>query len=212
MIKHQDQSGFTILELMIATTLFTVILLLCTAGLIRIGSIYYKGVVTSRTQSVARTISDDITQAIQYGGQDIQSTAPPLVNYNGGSSMVDIGDRRYEYVLGRVLVDGTPSALQTSYAMRSTTIDGNHNVVAGQTPRELMNTNMWLSRLDVSNNGGVYQVRVQVVSGDQDLIEDQDGNDFGQAGFDINSLRCKAETGNEFCAVSGLYTEVVRRL
>ena len=60
-----DQSGFTLLELMIATTIFSVILLLCTVGLIQIGKTYYKGSAIVRTQNVARDITDNITQAIQ---------------------------------------------------------------------------------------------------------------------------------------------------
>jgi prepilin-type N-terminal cleavage/methylation domain-containing protein len=206
MSRQLNQQGFTILELMIATTIFTVILLLCTIGLIRIGNIYYKGVTQSRTQAVARTISDDVTQAIQYGGQIVQNTSPTL-SLMGGSETVNVGSRSYHYILGTPLADSPGS-----YGLRATTIDANGNPVLGKTPQELLNTGMWLSRFDVVQASGVYQIKIQVVSGDKDLIEDKNGKAYGASGFDRDSLRCKSQTGSQFCAVAGLYTEAVRRL
>lgn len=64
---RKDESGFTLTELMIATTIFSTILLLITLGLLSIGKNYYKGRNTARTQDVARRVIDEITQAIQYG-------------------------------------------------------------------------------------------------------------------------------------------------
>ena len=51
------QKGFTVLELMIATTVFSVMLLLTTTGMIQIGKVYYKGLVTAKTQDTVRSIS-----------------------------------------------------------------------------------------------------------------------------------------------------------
>ena len=64
---HLSEKGFTLLELMIATTIFSTILLLLTFGLLNIGKGYYKGKNTVRTQEVARRVMDEITQAIRYG-------------------------------------------------------------------------------------------------------------------------------------------------
>lgn len=208
---YENEKGFTILELMIATTIFTFILLLCTFGLIQIGKIYYKGITASRTQSVARSISDDVSQAIQYSGMDVEPTSPSL-SINGGGEDVDVGNRKYNYVLGRLLVDGATSTGQANSVLRATTIGADGQAVAGQTPRELLNSRMWLSRFDVSLTNGIYRVSVQVVSGDQDLVEDKNGKAYTDPNFDRDSLRCKADTGSQFCAVSGLYTDVVKRL
>lgn len=67
--KHLDHNaqGFTLVELMIATALFSSILLLITFGLLSIGQNYYKGKNSARTQDVARRVIDEISQAIQFG-------------------------------------------------------------------------------------------------------------------------------------------------
>ena len=61
----KEQSGFTILELVIATLVFSVVLLMMTYGIIQISRTYIKGYVVSETQNTARSIIDNITQAIQ---------------------------------------------------------------------------------------------------------------------------------------------------
>lgn len=94
-IRHlrDNQRGFTLLELMIATTIFSSILLLLTFGLINIGKSYYKGRNTARTQELARRVMDEISQSIRFGDR-----APsPITNYNG-----------VDYVLGKgVIRDST---------------------------------------------------------------------------------------------------------
>lgn len=217
MSKHRtNQKGFTILELMIATSVFSVILLLCVFGIIQIGRIYHKGVVSSRTQAIARSVSDDLVQSIQYGVQDVElfsmPSPDPTTIYDGTPRTIDVGNRRYTYVLGKVLTTGTPTATQTNTALKVEAIDANNNVIAGTNSRELLNANMWLSKFEVRYNDSAYEVDIQVVSGDQDQIEDADKHPLGHKDFNLATLRCKAETGSQFCAVSGLYTEAVRRL
>src|SRR5437667_5654433 len=78
MKKHatpQRTSGFTIIELMIATVIFSVVLLLITAGIMQVARVYYKGVTEANTQSTARSIVDTISQAIQFDGGNITTVA-----------------------------------------------------------------------------------------------------------------------------------------
>jgi prepilin-type N-terminal cleavage/methylation domain-containing protein len=60
----KQQKGFTVVELLIATAVFSLVLLVFLIALIRISQIFYKGVNLSNTQEAARntiqTISDDI--------------------------------------------------------------------------------------------------------------------------------------------------------
>ena len=214
---RKDQKGFTILELMIATSIFSVILLICAFGLIQIGRIYYKGITSSRTQATARAISDDMTQAIQYGGKNVQLTydptgTPPILalSQDGGTRTVTVGNRSYTYTLGRMLVDGTPSGREATSVLKVQDLDDNGNPVGAT--RELMSPRMWLSRFDITAGGAAFKVDIQVVSGDVDLVEDGAKVEFGTGGFNPATLRCKPKAGSQFCAVSGLYTEVVRRL
>lgn len=74
-MKKYNKSGFTIIELMFSTMVFSAVLLLCLAALIQIGRMYYKGVTTSQTQQAARTLLDELTQSIQFnaGSVDVGS-------------------------------------------------------------------------------------------------------------------------------------------
>jgi len=112
---RKSLTGFTIIELMIATMVFSVILLLITFGMLQIGRTYYKGVTMARTQNTARSVLDQITQAIQFSGGDITPTPETLPP--GVHSAFCIGDKRYSYILDRELTDGTPDANQAKHVL-----------------------------------------------------------------------------------------------
>jgi prepilin-type N-terminal cleavage/methylation domain-containing protein len=59
-------SGFTILELMIASAVFAVVLLVVAIGAISLTNSYYKGITSSDVQSVARAIMSEVSQSIQF--------------------------------------------------------------------------------------------------------------------------------------------------
>src|SRR5215813_11934354 len=59
--------GFTILELLIASGVFAVILLVVAVGVIRFSNDYYRGVTASKTQSAARAIMLRVSQSIEFG-------------------------------------------------------------------------------------------------------------------------------------------------
>jgi prepilin-type N-terminal cleavage/methylation domain-containing protein len=93
--KFKDQRGFTIIELMIATTVLSVILLLVTTMIISIGSLFYKGINQSRVQDGARNLTDEISQRLQLSGtvpQAGQSSSNAAVN------VYCIGGTRYTYI------------------------------------------------------------------------------------------------------------------
>ena len=64
--KRAEQNGFTIIELLIATTVFSLILLISVAGILQISRMYYRGVTQSRTQETARSIIDEVGEAIRF--------------------------------------------------------------------------------------------------------------------------------------------------
>jgi prepilin-type N-terminal cleavage/methylation domain-containing protein len=97
-----EQAGFTLVELLIATSIFSVILLVVTFGMLNIGKIYYRGINSSNTQAVARTISDDIVRDIQFNGGRIKIDT--ITNDSGSTGYFCIGEKKYSFVLDRQLV------------------------------------------------------------------------------------------------------------
>ena len=222
-IFGQEQRGFTLIELMIATMVFSVILLLCVFGLVQVGNTYYRGLTSSQTQNAARAISDDIVQSIQFDGGTVISSIPastdpvPTVTTwanPGATGAFCLGDKRYTYLIGRQVVDSSPNANQAYHAF---VIDkaptGPCNPLSLSTsalppitqPEELVPVNARLDMLSVKKDttsptaNGLYTIEVRVSSGDITLI-------------DPTSHNCKGEAGSQFCAVSYLYTVAKERI
>lgn len=110
--KLTDQRAFTILELMIASMVFSVILLLVTTGVVQIGRTYYRGVLQSQTQETARNIIDEISRGIQFSGEDVIGTTlyraaepyPSVGNGTvGGRYGMCIGGVVYSFILDKQL-------------------------------------------------------------------------------------------------------------
>ena len=90
------QRGFTVVELMIATGVFSMLLVVILTAVTRIGRMYYKGLTTARTQEVARIVLDDIAQQIQYsGGGADGSVVTSQTSTSPVTKAVCVGKERY---------------------------------------------------------------------------------------------------------------------
>ena len=65
MKNNMNQKGFTIIELMIATVIFSIVLLVLTENIISISNDYYQGVVQTQTINATKNIVDTIAQQIK---------------------------------------------------------------------------------------------------------------------------------------------------
>lgn len=212
----RSTSGFTIVELMIATTVFALVLILLTTGIMQFTRQYYKGLISSKTQNTSRAIIDDITRSVQYDiGQvnELRRVSPsaPL----GAIVGYCIGEvKRYSFALDRQVVDGTPdvSANESNHGLIYDEVTGcNANSPAlevtgisglsGSNPREMLGANMRLDALSITGSGDVYNITVRVIYGDEDLLDGSVGN-----------RTCKMDRGREFCAISELSTTVNKRV
>ncbi|HSX43987.1 MAG TPA: type II secretion system protein [Candidatus Saccharimonadales bacterium] len=215
-MKIKNNTGFTIIELLIATLVFSIILLVVAYSAISIGRIYYRGITDSKTQDIARNAIDDISKAIQFNGGDIK-----IATVTGGTSGFCVGGRLYSYKLFTE-VSGT------THALVADTLGGGCSAAEdiGSTPpttsSELLGERMRLTLLcistpthpcnDLNDNVGLYEVRVRVVYGDDDLLQDKLGAD-GNPGSDGVVDSCKdIRFGTEFCTASELKTIVQKRV
>lgn len=211
MSRKLPQNGFTIVELMIATSVFSVILLIMTYGILQISRTYYKGIGLARTQEVARTISDEIGQAIQFGGDSVVMAAA-----GDGSQGRCIGGREFSYLPYRQ-VARVPVAPQARHAMVV-----RDNVACGATAQPLANTDatgrelvpdrMRLTALSITRVGtsDLYNVQVGVGYGDNSAFVDRNGD--GQINGSDAPIECRNNRGSQFCATSELNTTVQKRV
>lgn len=75
-MKPIQQDGFTIVELVIAMTVFSAILLLVTAGLIDVMKIYRNGVARRSTQQAARVAMEDIVRTAREAYEVVTPATP----------------------------------------------------------------------------------------------------------------------------------------
>jgi type II secretory pathway pseudopilin PulG len=97
MIWHaskQKNSGFTIAELLVATSTFSIVILVALAGFLEVGRLFYKGVTTTQTDTTAQQIINDITATIQTA-----SSSNGLQSANGYSYYC-ISGTRYTFLEG----------------------------------------------------------------------------------------------------------------
>lgn len=208
---HQ-QAGFTIIELLVATLVFSMVLILIAVGVLQFNHAYYSGITQTQTQNTARSILEEISQDIQFSGSQITS---PIAN--GGTDPERgfcIGSDRYSYRLGWELVNSGPNVAkhQTlhSFVKDSPGLcsgmkaqDFTKPLAAGST--ELLSQYMRLSKLSVSavpGTTGLYAIDVRVVYGDDDLLTNPTAN----------NAACIVGSGSQFCAVSELSTVVQQRI
>lgn len=109
-MKRLRSSGFTIIELMIATVVFSVILLGAVTALIQVGRMYYKGIIASRTQQTARDLLDTISRPIQFNGQGLAMSpsdpAAALPEVSGiRTKVICIGTQRFTFGLNAQVTD-----------------------------------------------------------------------------------------------------------
>lgn len=217
--ERSSQTGFTIVELMIAMTVFSLILVASAAGLIQISRLYYKSAITTRTQDNTRSIITELSRSVQFSGSTpaINNTG---IDYGGLTvKSVCIGSLRYSFALDRQVGSNPPSnALwrDNNADAGCTPLDvGDSSVLSSSGGVELLGENSRLTKLDISSpRPREYRIQISVAYGDSDLLVglDSGGNDAADPA-DITRFICNPSgPGTQFCAVVDLETLVSRRL
>jgi len=221
--KLTHQSGFTILELMIATVVLSVILLLVTSVMIGIQALYYKGVNQENVQNNVRSIVNEVSQEIQDNNLTVQPVALPYwvtvksVPYQ--EKALCIGSVRYLYVMGAQVGSETAQALWrdstpvTGCGTNGTAFSVAPNII-NHTPAdngtEYVASGARLTDFQVTSPTGSnpnYVISVAVAIGNDGLLNlnnNATNNDYG--------AQCISNPGDQFCATASLTTEVGQRI
>lgn len=216
------QKGFTIVEMMMATLVFGLILLVIASAIIRFTQTYYKGVTETNLQNTARTIVDQISQGIQFAGGDVFTPG----GYTGhGPYRFCIGNEGYTFVRGAKLNSSVINPTSdTNVFMYTENMPGCSSAAVTEPRntggRELLQQRMRISKISVAQLSGssLYTINLRLVYGDDDLLCDKDtAGDCALRTLSPNlqkpNLTCKeVRSGSQFCAVSEITTTVSRRV
>lgn len=237
-MKQQSQklqAGFTILELMIATVIVSVILLLVTSVMVGIQNLYNKGVSQESIQNNVRNIVNAVTQEIQDANGLAGSSVKTVNNVESGTvdgityteQATCIGSTEYLYVIGAQVGSETQQGL-----WQDTKPPGGCGLFApNPTPDLISGTNMdsgvaYLAsgaRLTdfevilpstVPGSDTNYQVYASVAigtDGTNGTAKLLNLNPAGPSGHYDYSARCITQIGDQFCATASLSTEVGQR-
>lgn len=224
-----NQKGFTIIELLIATAIFSIVLLVIAGSIIQIGRLYYKSLASSRTQEATRSIISDISESIQFNPGIVVGTNVPFLN-NGTSRGICVGSRLYSYRLGVQQSDSSRAMVVRNMPSDCSSTVAQNLSGASVAGNEMLSDKMRLTKMQVvplADNS--YRVIVRVVYGDADILCNPampDASVFGctsthqrnaaQNNVLVNTapdLTCKnIRSGTQFCSVSELSKIVKRRL
>lgn len=201
---HGQSSGFTIVELLISTAVFSVVLLLCATATVQVGRMFYKGATINRTQDTARVVTDDVVQALQFGSK----TLPGLFKRTSGGPVgiqsLCLGQVRYTFDTGVSL--GT-SATQSRHVLWKDHVGSKAvctplNIRMASPPGssadgiELLGQNMRIPALDAVDAGSsLWRVNVTVSYGDDPAL-------FTGVPPFTNCVSQKS--GGQFCASSSV--------
>lgn len=226
-----DQAGFTIVELMIATLVFSMVLMVIIYGVLNFSHAYFSGVNSSATQNTARTVINNIAQAIEFSGNTITPTSPVIGKLN--TFYFCAGNATYYYVQGMMYDGATPTAADPGLFRQPGSCTSSPSFSAAAGGEELLGTNMRIPYFKVAQadaTGRLYSVALSVAFGDSDLLcnvskgSAQGGcqlsaplNPIGQpvigAGSNpLGDVECRQVTGSQFCAHAALATTVSLRV
>ncbi|MDB5166052.1 MAG: hypothetical protein JWM37_124 [Candidatus Saccharibacteria bacterium] len=207
----QNQIGFTIVELMVATMVFSSIILVITFGVLQFSNSYYKGVTSANTQNAARNILESVSGAIQFSGATLGTdvTNPPFKTFCFGGT-------QYNYVMSKMRDASTPHVLYSTPSSGGAC----NTSTFGATSRDLVDNNMRVVKFTIKPVAGstsLYVVSVRIAYGADDLLcspsvsGDCDSSSTSTK-LGNTDLVCKISTGKQFCATSELTATVQKRI
>jgi type II secretory pathway pseudopilin PulG len=230
-VPASRQAGFTIIELMIATLVFSFILIVITVGVMAFTNSYYKGVNSSTTQTATQGIIDDITQAIQFGGAGTVGLGS--LPSAGTDGVFCAGSKLFIFSSGVEYNPSAPGAPSDGnwglYMMNNPNTASCTKPGAPSGGSELLGSHMRLAdfslvQQDVSSPTSPWKVNIRVAYGDADLLcstslnGNPGGCNPGSANFPANKnfidgqMQCRNQTGSQFCSVAVISAVAQQRL
>lgn len=213
--SRKNFGGFTIVELMIATVIFSIILLICMQTITTIGRMFYKGVTLSRTGETSRSAMDTIENDMRFaaGNNFVAQTATPPYYYC-------IGDQRYTYYLGAQVTD--PSVIGSNGLIRQQYTSYSACSTSGSTsgnPAQLLGTGMRLTYFRISGTqggNGLYAIDMAIantVLGDNSALVDSTGALNNSSLISATDIKCKQGLllNTQYCATVNLSTSVIMK-
>jgi prepilin-type N-terminal cleavage/methylation domain-containing protein len=228
---NKRHNGFTLVELMVSTVIFSLVLMAVTVALVQISRLYYRGVTQARTQEISRNVSDEISQSIQFSAQSVtppnypaNTTIGPNIppdNRGAGNDQFYfcVGPKRYSFAIDR-MVSNEDATNQNKYSQHGIWVDvpttGCANAAVDPGPadlsvaqpsaegRELLQENMRITKLElVPITDELWTLNLNIAYGEEEFFFVTD---------DGRKICEGSRIGVELCATSELSLTILRRV
>jgi type II secretory pathway pseudopilin PulG len=137
-MNHQTNhsSGFTLIELMLAMTFISVLLIAIAMTTIQISNIYNKGITLREVNQAGRTVSDDLQRSINNTAPfDLTSQDQATYINTGVGGRLCFGKYSYLWNYGKAISESSPSGQMNQYSDATDTfvrfaktVDGDHSL------------------------------------------------------------------------------------
>jgi prepilin-type N-terminal cleavage/methylation domain-containing protein len=178
----KDASGFTIIELMIATTIFSMVLVVMLASFMQIARMFYKGVSISGANAAARSLVEEVVNDVRFASQSpiaCDSTSCPTYR-----KYFCVGNHRYTYITApdrgaAAKVSTTdisvPRPTSINAGIVQDTVSGCPSLALmplGSNPRQMLGLNMQLNDIEFkpANNGVFIHAHVLLYGADSNVF------------------------------------------
>lgn len=213
MSKKLNNNGFTIVELLIAISVFSTLLIIIVYSFIYGLDTFIKDQIVSNTQETTRSIEQNITQNLSLtpigSYTPIKSTTTTIkstttnTTTNVTSQGFCIGDYRYSYILDQQLTSNIGGLVQDTVAGCSSTdfaIDLSNKKNLTSSSRQLLGDNMQISQLNISpidnTNGFILTIEIDY------------GSNFNSGSNDYTYSCPSGNISASYCAVDKVDTYV----
>jgi prepilin-type N-terminal cleavage/methylation domain-containing protein len=232
--KLNSNKGFTIVELLIALSVLSTILVMSTTVMIQIGNIYTKGVNSSNLQNTTRSINSDLASTLQFSPSapapcvvDKVSCTSGTLSYSDAVGPVAIhafciAKTRYSFVLNRELGDDSATKVHTAHVLWKDTMTSTANC----NPVDLRQSNPTSSDKSSVAGSGYELVPIHMRLTKFRVAESAPSSGvynvsvwlvYGDSDLmkkidDNGHTNCVGDTGTAFCATAFIDSTVIRRL
>jgi type II secretory pathway pseudopilin PulG len=211
--KVQKSGGFTVIELLIATTVFSVVLLIFLISFLRIGQLFYKGVSITNTQETARSVIQDMTDDMQFS--NVTPQIDPAGNY------FCIGNHRYAinkgfqvgsapgYGILREDLANCPPLTGSAFAKPPDPSKGTELLGPGMQVNELT-----ASQFSTDLSPGAIYITIHLVfyGDDKSVLTSSDPAYAGKEWKAPDAVCTGNEQSTQFCAVADYRTTILQGL
>ena len=207
MAKPQKASGFTIIELLVASAVFSVVLVIVMATFIQVSRIFYKGVNMSNTQDDTRNALTSIASDIQFA-----SNTPATVDSgSGGSGTFCVGTHLYAYYTDHQVGSSNPAGIYRE--------DGNTSVCPPSfditKAEQMLGNGMQLNYLHIDCDGTICHLNTHVIfyGGTPDGLFASASNPGSSTPWNEADADCTgALTSSQYCATADFKRTVLQRI